>query len=62
VSQAPTLSPEYEEEQLTKAKTPRERESLRRTIAAIGGQIHSLVYEICRLMKEEIRIAEGRLE
>ncbi len=44
--------------QLPKVKTPREQESLRRTIAATDAQIDALVYELYGLTEEEIRIVE----
>jgi hypothetical protein len=45
--------------QLPKVKTPREQESLRRTIAATDAQIDALVYELYGLSEDEIRIVEG---
>ena len=53
------LSSEYKEEQLPKAKTPREQESFKRTIVATDRQIDTLVYELYGLAEEEIRIVEG---
>jgi hypothetical protein len=44
---------------LPKAKTPHERESIERTIAATDKQIDQLVYELYGLTEEEIRIVEG---
>ena len=44
---------------LPKAKTPHERESLKRTIAATDKQIEQLVYELYGLAEDEIRIVEG---
>ena len=46
--------------QLPKAKTPREQESLRRTIAATDKAIDALVYELYGLTEEEIGIVGGR--
>ena len=45
--------------QLPKAKTPHERESLKRTIAATDSQIDALVCELYGLTEEEIKIVEG---
>jgi len=45
--------------QLPKAKTPHEQESLKRTITATDNQIDALVYELCGLTEDEIRIVEG---
>ena len=64
----------HKEEQLRRTKTPHERESLERTIAATDrkgetlrfaqgdpvGRIDALVYELYGLTKEEIRIVEKR--
>jgi hypothetical protein len=46
-------------EDLPKAKTPHEQESLQRQIAATDNQIDQLVYELYGLTKEEIEIVEG---
>ena len=43
---------------LPKAKTPHERESLQRQIAATDRQIDNLVYELYGLTEEEIRIVQ----
>ena len=53
------LSGDYKEEQLPKAKTPRERESVQRQIAATDEQIDALVYELSGLTEEKIRIVGG---
>ena len=53
------LSGYYKEEQLPKAKTPHEQESLQRQIAVTDNQIDALVYELYGLTKEESEIAEG---
>jgi hypothetical protein len=45
--------------QLPKAKTPHERESMERTIAATDKAIDALVYELYGLTEEEIGIVEG---
>jgi len=42
--------------QLPKAKTPHEQESLQRQIAATDRRIDDLVYELCGLTDDEIRI------
>ena len=44
---------------LPKAKTPHEQESLQRQIAATDKAIDALVYELCGLTEDEIRIVEG---
>jgi hypothetical protein len=44
---------------LPKAKTPHEHESIRRQIAATDKQIDELVYQLYRLTDEEIRIVES---
>jgi hypothetical protein len=44
---------------LPKAKTPREQESLKRTIVATDRQIGPLVYELYGLTEDETRIVEG---
>jgi hypothetical protein len=54
------LSGDCKEEHLPKAKTPHERESLQRQIAATDKAIDALVYELYGLTEEEIRIVEGR--
>jgi len=46
-------------EAVARARTPHERESLERTIAATDGQIDALVYELYGLTEEEIWIVEG---
>jgi len=46
-------------EQLPKAKTPHEQESLQRQIAATDKAIDALVYELYGLMEEEIAVVEG---
>jgi len=53
------LSADYKEEQLRKAKTPHEQESLQRQIAATDNQIDALVYELYGLTEEEIEAVEG---
>ena len=53
------LSGDYKEEQLRKAKTPHEQESLQRQVAATDKQIDALVYELYGLTEEEVRIVEG---
>ena len=53
------LSSDYKEEQLPKAKTSHEQESLQRQIAATDKQIDALVYELYGLTEEEVRIVEG---
>ena len=45
--------------QLPKVKTPHERESLERTIAATDRQIDALAYEMYGLTEAEIRVVEG---
>jgi hypothetical protein len=45
---------EEAQEQLPKAKTPHEQESLKRTIAATDNQIDALVYELYGLNQEEV--------
>jgi predicted nucleic acid-binding Zn-ribbon protein len=45
--------------QVPKVKTPREQESLKRTIAATDMQIDALVYELYGLTDEQIQIVEG---
>jgi|WetSurMetagenome_2_1015567.scaffolds.fasta_scaffold350222_3 hypothetical protein len=54
------LSSDYKEEQLPKAKTPHEQESLKRTIAAIDKAIDTLAYELYGLTAEEIGVVEVR--
>jgi hypothetical protein len=44
---------------LPKARTPHEQESIKRTIAATDESIEALVYELYGLTEEEIRIVEG---
>jgi len=44
--------------QLSKAKTPHEQESLKRTVAATDNQIDALVYEQYELTEEEVRFVE----
>ena len=44
---------------LPKAKTPHERESMERTIAATDGQIDRLVYELYGLTEKEVEVVEG---
>ena len=44
--------------QLPKAKTPHERESLQRQIAATDKAIDALVYELYGLTQEEMRTVE----
>jgi hypothetical protein len=44
---------------LPKAKTPPERESIERAIAATDRQIDALVYELYGLTEEKIRSVEG---
>ena len=53
------LSADYKEEQLRKAKTPHEQESLQRQIAATDNQIDALVYKLYGLTEEEIEAVEG---
>ena len=53
------LSADYKEEQLPKAKTPHEQESLKRQVAATDKQIDGLVYELYGLTEDEVRIVEG---
>jgi hypothetical protein len=50
------------EEQLSKAKTPREQESIQRHIAATDKAIDAPVYELYGLTDEETRIVRGGLE
>jgi len=50
---------DHKEEQLPKAKTPHEQESIQRTIAATDKAIDALVYELYGLTEEEIAVAEG---
>jgi len=45
--------------QLPRAKTPHEQESLNRTIEATDRQIDVLVYELCGLAEDEVRVVEG---
>jgi len=52
------LSGDYKEEQLRKAKTPHEQESIQRQVAATDKQIDQLVHELCGLTEEEVRIVE----
>ena len=40
-------------------RTPQEKESLQRQIAATDRQIDNLVYELYGLTEEEIKIVEG---
>jgi hypothetical protein len=54
------LSTDYKEEQLLKAKTPHEQESLRRTIAATDKAIDALVYELYGLKEAEVCIVEAQ--
>jgi len=44
--------------QSSKAKTPREQESLKRTITATDKQIDALGYELYDLTDDEIRVVE----
>jgi hypothetical protein len=44
---------------LAMAKTPNEKETIQRQIAAMDAQIDQLVYELYSLTDEEIRIVEG---
>jgi type I restriction-modification system DNA methylase subunit/predicted type IV restriction endonuclease len=44
---------------LASAKTPNEKETIQRQIAAMDAQIDQLVYELYSLTDEEIRIVEG---
>jgi hypothetical protein len=53
------LSGDHKEEQLRKAKTPHEQESLQRQIAVTDQQLDALVCELYELTEEEIRIVEG---
>jgi len=53
------LSGDYKGEQLRKAKTPHEQESIQRQIAATDKQIDQLVYELHGLTEEKTRIVEG---
>jgi hypothetical protein len=46
-------------ENLPKAKTPHEQESIQRQIAATDKAIDALVYELYGLTEEEIRIVGG---
>jgi hypothetical protein len=48
-------------EDLPKAKTPHEQESLKRTIEATDKQIDALVYELYGLTEREISIVQGGL-
>ena len=43
---------------LSKSKTPQERTSVERQIAATDAQIDRLVYELYGLTEEEIKIVE----
>jgi ClpP class serine protease len=52
-------SPDYKEEQLTKANTPREQESIQRQIATTDKAFDARVYELYGLTDEEIRIVGG---
>jgi hypothetical protein len=45
-------------EQLPKAKTPHEQESLKRTTATTDNQIDALVYESYCLKEKKMRIVE----
>ena len=47
---------------LPKSKTPHERESLQRQLAATDSQIDTLVYELYGLTKGEIETVEGKVE
>ena len=53
------LSGDYKEEQLRKAKTPHEQESIQRQIAATDKAIDALVYELYGLTEDEIRVVES---
>ena len=53
------LSGDYKEEELPKAKTPREQGFLKRQIAATDKAIDALVYELYGLTEHEIRIVGG---
>jgi hypothetical protein len=44
---------------LPKAKTPHERDSIERTIAATDKQIDALVYELYGLTEDEMRFVEA---
>jgi hypothetical protein len=44
---------------LPEAKTPHERESIERTIAATGNQIDALVYGLYGLTEDEVRVVES---
>jgi hypothetical protein len=44
---------------LPSARTPQEREVLKRHVAAVDGQIDRLVYQLYGLSEEEVRIVEG---
>ena len=45
--------------QLPEARTPHEQTAIQRQIEATDRQIDALVYELCGLTEEEIRIVEG---
>jgi hypothetical protein len=53
------LSGNCKEEQLPKAKTLHEQESLKRTIGATDRQIDTPVYELYGFAEVEVRIVEG---
>jgi hypothetical protein len=53
------LSNDHKEEQLPRAKTPHEQESLQRQIAAADTHIDELVYGLFGLTEDEIRVVEG---
>ncbi len=49
------LSPDYKEERLSRAKTPHEQESLKRTVEVTDNQIDAQVSEWYGLSGEEVR-------
>ncbi len=48
-------------ERLSAARTPQEKTSPERQIAATDTQTDRVVYDLCALTEEEIRIVEGTL-
>jgi hypothetical protein len=53
------LSGGYRPEQLSKAKTLHEQESIQRQIAATDKAVDALVYELYELTEEGIQIGDG---
>jgi len=55
------LSGDYKEEQLRRAKTPHEPESIQRQVAATDSQTDALVHELYGLTDDEVRTVEGEV-